>query len=432
MMAHVESYSPVTLSSRGALAKVSKFGFKNYLFALPWFIMLVFMTLTVSQSNVTGRTHMQGGSFNQIVVGMAFLGAFIVVWLKFKQTVSILNGRWTYVFFVAYILASVQWSSDPGSTLRMWAYYVGTALTSLAAAIAYRGNATKFFQTLAAYSFFMIGGSLILVWQYPWLGIGVSDPATGLQSPGRWNGVSAHANGLGTICLISVWANVACFFLTRSNLIKLLNVSALFGSAICLYGANSVTSIVLSTLVAGTMAAFAPLDRLKGRTVVLISFSAVISVLVVYIFKPEAFNLDFWLEPFGRDSSFTGRVTIWAHAMASFFDRPLLGGGFQEFIYFGGREIKHLHNGYLDLVLRGGLIAILFLVILVAQIFRSVKKLSKKNIRISMFIFAMVMVILVHNITEGSFGRGATPLWSIFSFLYFFAHSEAKILKTST
>jgi hypothetical protein len=43
----------------------------------------------------------------------------------------------------------------------------------------------------------------------------------------------------------------------------------------------------------------------------------------------------------------------------------------------------------------------------------------------------MILTILLHNITEGSFGRGLTALWLIFSFIYFYKSKDNEACRAS-
>lgn len=123
------------------------------------------------------------------------------------------------------------------------------------------------------------------------------------------------------------------------------------------------------------------------------------------------------LESLGRDATFTGRTDIWKHITFTTVN-PLIGAGFWNFWGGpGGRAIQiamdtgvpNAHDGYLDIFLDGGLIGIFLLsCVLISCGWRLIKNLALH--RYYQVGFAMLIIAIVHNVTETSFGR-PSPLW---------------------
>jgi len=123
------------------------------------------------------------------------------------------------------------------------------------------------------------------------------------------------------------------------------------------------------------------------------------------------------LEMLGRDATFTGRTDIWQHITFSTVN-PLIGAGYYNF--WGGpggkavaaamhTGIPNAHDGYLDIFLDGGLIA---LFLLSCVLFTSGRRLIK-NLplhRYNLLRFAFLIIAIVHNLTESSFAR-LSALW---------------------
>ena len=126
-----------------------------------------------------------------------------------------------------------------------------------------------------------------------------------------------------------------------------------------------------------------------------------------------------FLNALGRDATFTGRTDIWKHITATTVN-PLLGSGFWTFWGGpGGRAIAvamdtpvpNAHNGYLDMYLDGGVVG---LFILFCFLWFSGRRILKKypfSVRgYDGLRFALLIVVIVGNLTETSFGR-PSALW---------------------
>jgi O-antigen ligase len=159
-------------------------------------------------------------------------------------------------------------------------------------------------------------------------------------------------------------------------------------------------------------------SRAFSRTVFLVALS-----LPFFLLLTQQFSALFEpiLNALGRDATFTGRTDIWKHITATTVN-PLIGAGFWTFWGGpGGRAIQiamdtpvpNAHDGYLDLYLDGGALG---LIVLFCFLLFSGRRLLKKNpfnargyegLR-----FAILVVVIIGNLTETSFGR-PSALWFI-------------------
>ena len=199
----------------------------------------------------------------------------------------------------------------------------------------------------------------------------------------------------------------------------------------CLRGSNSMTSTLLTLLIVllvPTVMSFQGKTLLNNLAkLAIVSFSGVLVVLIAYLIEPELFSTKHFFGAIGRTSSFTGRVGIWETGLNAFMERPLIGWGFND-ILRQGMHMHHLHNGYLDMLTRGGIVGLSFIMYFVAKICFYLVRIKKVDFRLFAAFSIFLVVILLHNVTEGSLGRGLTTLWLIFSFMYFFLnHNNATI-----
>lgn len=145
---------------------------------------------------------------------------------------------------------------------------------------------------------------------------------------GRWRGIFSHKNGLGP------WAAFGSVLLFTHW--RLSGSSRLFcwiagacGLA-CLIFAQSVTSLVMATLLVAMNLLFLA-SRFLPRALVLIS--AMIAAAAAALFYLVAGDLLFAF--LGRDASLTGRDQIWPIAIQFIYQAPWLGHGYQS---LGGPE----------------------------------------------------------------------------------------------
>jgi O-antigen ligase len=394
--------------------KTGKFGLRHYLYSAPWFAMLFIVTYSMNKQNLSNGV-VEQAIYNKFIIIFVFSVSLICSFFNFQEIFSILKKRRLYIIYLLYITASTAWSEDARSTLRISAYFWCGTSVCLMAVVAFRNNSKKFYQMCIFYSILMVLGSLILIFL---------NPGRGINESGRWLGITSHPNVLGIVCILSIWANISYLFIIKPKIIKLINILIILLSGVCLYGSNSATSIIISLLVIGLTLIFRFLGieniaKNYGKFAGLV-YAVLLIISILYLSKPELFRIEAVFGMMGRNVTFTGRTELWQLAMAKIYTSPIFGSGFQEFISVKGIEIKHFHNGYLELLVRGGVIALFLVVTFVFQFIFSKKRIKDPNLIISFSI--MMLAILLHNITEGSFGRGVTALWLVFSFIYFYKY----------
>jgi exopolysaccharide production protein ExoQ len=142
-----------------------------------------------------------------------------------------------------------------------------------------------------------------------------------------------------------------------------------------------------------------------------ILFAMTFVVLALLAFVPALLHPDALLSDLGRDSSLTGRLPLWAFAMDKFHEKPLAGWGFDSLMSvlstsdFGYGQ---LHNGYLDLLVRGGAIGLLLaLVVVLRTLYLAVSQLRHPH-RVAPALLTLILAILLHNITESSLFRASS------------------------
>lgn len=180
---------------------------------------------------------------------------------------------------------------------------------------------------------------------------------------------------------------------------------------------RSSTAIAVMLLVVAFLAIIRGIRSIHDRAtkVVFTSLMAapgVVTLVMVFVAPGALAGL------FGKDAGLTGRNVIWATVWSYIKERPLLGygwntvwptesGGFLpsevafETVRRAGFEVVNSHNGYLDIVLGGGVIAlVIFLVIVVLAPGRTP---FAQN---SVWRTAVVLAFVVNSLSESNFSLG--------------------------
>jgi O-antigen ligase len=132
----------------------------------------------------------------------------------------------------------------------------------------------------------------------------------------------------------------------------------------------------------------------------------------------------------GKDSSLTGRTTIWAFAIQNMFKEPFLGHGYAVFWrqkLIGqslpqGLQATHAHDGYFDVVLDTGFFGLALLAttffVFIARCTRKLfdQKIAVSDLAFFGFLFAFMFVAM--NLTESNLLREHTFLWLPFVSIY--------------
>ena len=127
------------------------------------------------------------------------------------------------------------------------------------------------------------------------------------------------------------------------------------------------------------------------------------------------------LHAIGRDATFTGRTEIWKNVTWDTVN-PLVGAGYWNF--WGGpggtafneslhEVIPNAHNGYIDMYLDGGMIGIALLYLLLIVCGWKISKrlnVSTDTLRYQRARFAFLIVAIIYNNSESTFGR-LGPMW---------------------
>ncbi|NOT24204.1 MAG: O-antigen ligase family protein [Nitrospiraceae bacterium] len=352
-----------------------------------------------------------------MVRGLAYGLALVLFIGRFQASLRLLAKQPIYVLLVIYILLSMLWSAFPQKVFINFGHSVGMGLVALSLLFYYEKRYAEIYFFLARILSPIILASLLLCLLFP---------AYGIAYDGRWQGVFLNSNSLGLLCLISVWASAASLTVNSQRSIRRWSWTFLTLGLVAVFGSRSVTSITLSLFVMlGIPALLALRKNPRPVQIIKILMALLVGLILfasVIVFTPERLEWQEIFALFGRSTTLTGRTTVWAGALELIHLRPWLGWSFDSNLSVLGNLIGQsgqFHNGYLDLLVRGGWIGLTLALWLVLAIFKGLVSVSKIESKTSICILVIVLAILFHNITEASLVRETNLLWMLLVVSYF-------------
>jgi O-antigen ligase len=269
--------------------------------------------------------------------------------------------------------------------------------------------------------------SLVLIKYYQDFGV-TWDSFTGAPS---WTGVTTQKNGLGLLSVIGAfWAILSLTRRWRRNQLRTMRRQCAADAAILLLalyllrgakGAYSATAF--SLLILGALLFFWLLrlsrcgSALRSRILWAVAFAA-ISVGIAIPLAGGAGYLSPILSALGRDATLTGRTDIWALILPIAFKQPIIGQGYGGFwitppLPSPFNFLTHSHNGYLEVFLNAGLIALLLTMVWIVVLFQKAQSALRFDQEWGAFGVAVIVMFLFHNITESSIARPSSLLWTV-------------------
>jgi exopolysaccharide production protein ExoQ len=124
----------------------------------------------------------------------------------------------------------------------------------------------------------------------------------------------------------------------------------------------------------------------------------------------------------GRNMTFTDRTPLWSILVELGMREPLFGYGYSGFwttsrlnsIVLQAGEFNQGHNGYLEIFVEGGLVAIGLMTVLLLSVFRKIQKDGLLEYDHGVIRLTFFVVILLANVTESSFARERDLLTFLF------------------
>lgn len=271
----------------------------------------------------------------------------------------------------------------------------------------------NYFMRISFFVFFVVVvGSVAVCLLFPGFGVLAFESVNG-PLVNRWHGLAYHPNTLGSFCFMLSWLSIYQVKTSVGLLSKIFFVLVvLVAFGVSYWGAQSKTSsVVLIALVAFFV--FYALFEATPVLFVLILFSFFVLASVVMVFYDFS-GLGDLSGLLGRDATLTGRTRLWEIVISGIKEKTLIGWGFDDLgvfsrKFFGSKGSLSAHNGYLDILLRGGLFGGVVLGCLVLCMVASDLKAALGGCFVRFWILSYYIAMLMHNVTESTIFKAAVP-----------------------
>lgn len=357
-------------------------------------------------------------NFANSILFVIFLGGLycLAAWILFRKpriVASMMSRQWPLFLLLLFVAMSILWTYNPAKVATNIVHNIGTASIAIAAVVRYRHDPWLFPKhlgyVLGINMLFHIAGIILI-------------PSYTIDWQERWHGLTTHPNTLGAMAFTTLWANAAVLLCTKQDKYHLHMIFAALG-AIAMIGADSVTSMMVSICAVASIITLNKLEKLGVGREFYISVVTIISLTgLIILLVGATFDFSGLFGLFGRDADLTGRTSLWADAITAIIEHPLLGWSFDDHAHLitaAGMAYPSYHNGFLDLAVSGGIIAIALLFMMLGKLaveFASPSRIAKQ---IAPYSASFVIAYLLHNMTEASLVSPRGQMWGIFLVLAF-------------
>jgi len=343
------------------------------------------------------------------------LGTAFIFLFNLRVGVSGLLQNKLLIALVFYLLATALWAGDPKEVVKTFVFLILGLTISMMMAVAFRNDFINLTRLLFWSTFLMVMASVIMALVFPKYGVN----ATGFEKV-RWIGITDHPNKLGGMVLLSIWSCVNLFVLTTKKFEKFLVFISAFISIITVIKADSMTSIVASLFVFCHMLYIKIFSRKSmSFKVVLFGLAGFVLAIVTTFYMSSRELVSQSLASTGRDVTLTGRSTLWEKGLESFAENPISGEGFDDLEHLTRKyhiRMSHLHNGYIEILVKGGVVAELLLFAILIRKTKEQIFIGHYDKKFYTLIATGMFGVLVHNMAESSLLRGLNGL-NLFLFL---------------
>lgn len=368
-----------------------------------------FLSLMMDHSDPATAT--EGSAVMQLVWSLIYVLVLARAASRYREIWRVARENKFILLLLVLALVSTAWSEDAGLTIRRALAVLGTTLFALDLAVRYpvREQIRLFEYALGL----AVGISVFVELFYHGL-----VPTVDTAYPDAWNGIFVQKNDFARFVVL---AAVIFLMRTRTGARKfLVGGATVAASVVLVLLCHSRTALVVLAAMLVLLRVF-QLRRRGTRALI----GGIAGVLILSALASMIADLDSMTSLLGRDATLTGRTNIWAMALESVAERPVLGYGYSAFwnvseeadriSYTLHWKVPHAHNGFIDLTLQLGLVGLsLFIAVYIVSIRRSLALAHETAGQEAVWPLACLAFTLLYQVTESTIFVGNTLLWMIF------------------
>jgi O-antigen ligase len=368
------------------------------------------------------RANMSGSAVDRVVLTLIIVIGLAIIF-KRGAIGPLIRRNQALVAFVFYLGLTVLWSEMGGVSFKRWVRLFGHVV--MAGVVMSEPSPVQAVQTVfLRCAYLLLPLSVMLIKYFP--GIGVLYFRKGEM---LWIGAAVMKNGLGHLALVFTFV-VTWMAVTGRGLrgfwkmptvgynliVILLGLWLLRGNE----GATS-SAAIGSLTVAVVMLLGSRLSLVRAAFPR--SGLFLIIGIVVFIAVETSFGVvELVVRALGRDMTFTDRVPLWSALIDLGMERALFGYGYSGFwtddmvsvVAARAGEFNQGHNGYLEIFVEGGLVAIGLLLVLLVAVFRKIQQTGAVDYDYAVVRLCFFVIVLLGNVTESSFARERDLLTFVF------------------
>ncbi len=244
-------------------------------------------------------------------------------------------------------------------------------------------------------------------------------------------GIYEHKNNLGAFCVVAIM--FAFYRLSWGNTFgKLVALLVLPLSTALLYVSLSKTSAgLLPVCLLAGLAGCAVARWLRISAAVQFAGVMVLGAVGLYLAE-SVLHLNFWdlAAMVTGDPTFTGRTDIWAFTLDQVMQRPIGGYGFRSFWQIGAEspalktgatftaQTAHAHNGYIDIMLHGGAVALAIFIPLLLMGLHLASRIADRSFIAGAAGLALMVFSILYNLLETSWFLGTNVAFIVFHIVW--------------
>ena len=372
--------------------------------------------------------------FHSSCIYLMYLSSIAYFFLRINHKLEF--GHEIYLFYCLYMFATLAWSDYPTEIMISFGHNLGLFFVCIMLCDLFEGDYERFLWALLLNVSAVSALSVIVTIIWPDIGIiyNAADLNSEFSSNGRWSGITDGPNTLGILAALGLITGVylllecgkASKVVSSGYVIPTILVT-LLANSVALIGSDSKTS--LSSAMAGLLFYFFGRNvlgwfqhrRLKKLSTNFIIGLAATAGLVGLIKTTEVDKLLF--VGIGRDTELTGRTWLWKLGWDAISERPITGWSFDQFYTlkdtYGAFEYNQFHNGLIDLLAKGGIIALILGLIMLIDFISKLDR-GEEDRHAVQFVVLYLPFLLVSSYAEARLFRPECFVWFIFIFCWFY------------
>lgn len=375
------------------------------------------------------QQYSEGSPLDAGIFGLLIVAGVLVLNHRARTVKRFLRENLPLLVFLGYCALSIAWSEYPFVALKRWSKSIGDiVMVMLIVTDPYPFIAVK--RVLARVAFVLLPFSVLFIWFIPSVGTGYSPEDNVMM----YFGVTTFKNLLGMICMVfglsSLWSFIGAYEDgDMPNRIKHMVAHAVMVAmaVLLIVRADSMTSLSCLFLAGAVMVLVSQrwIVHRPGR-----ALTVVISAIALPLFALFINTMGTLVHSLGRNSTLTGRTSIWK-AVLAMHTNPIIGTGFESF-WLGNRlqavwnmsvkGIQEAHNGFIELYLNLGWVGLLILGWLIVSGCRNGIIALRRDPNDGRLRLGYLTAALIFSLTEAGFHM-LSPIW--FAFLLAIAGNTA-------